>query len=1412
MNSPTLTLDETATGLTDQEWCAWLEDQERISFDEYQRRPNRLVSDFNGEKTFINDYIGREILELLQNANDAAAKAGKRGSVRFELLPSGLIAANTGAPFSKAGVASLCLPHTSPKPAEGPQMVGNKGLGFRAVLNWTRFPIILSADLAIVFSARVAKQKQAELVSLSEELARCIERQKSFSGELVVPLLAFPGFCPDGNLNTFLDNEAQHAVYARCRELWEAGYDTVIGMPFDRPTSHATALSQTEVLRPEVLLFARSIEKLEVAVTGKPTSTWRHYPSEAETSRVYLGPDDGTYQEWKVYSQRDSVPRKHLPADQPNATDYELVLAIPANHKSAAAHLYSYFPTQVRFSYPVVCHVTLDLKADRQQPQGTPANYFIVGKLAEFMAETAERLAKESNDETGLQLLTAQSPASDGLDQFNFRTRLLEAAKKRALIPTRASGLCTPPTARRTDFADTSWLPKAAFPTVVSLKDGHGLAPTLQWLDIPSLDSSDWSKVAPNLAFETITQRAEFIAGIIRYNVTEAHDIPGLLLAADGNPVPKGFRVFLPPANQTHLSLPPWFEIRFLHTDLRQALMERLKPKDQDALIISLSPLGVSRYSLDRILSALVAQANRRAEAEPDKQDDIRRKLLQALRSLFPDTLPKEERPRFPRDALVLVRSLADTYENARKLYLSAQYGSRGCILEDLYRPSALAKLIAPPTDLGLDPADASAPEFLLWLGVAELPRENIADSPENQFTQYVKSGLPEPVKMGDYLFETVDDIPSPTLKEVASLDGLGSFLTSASPAAVLAWLATDHRAVAWKSASLSHGKIGCWKSYAQSARFYDGPIPSYIRWKLQTTKWLPTRLGRPAAPQECLAETVQGIEELLPLPARATPEQTQRYGVPAQQFRDALDRAGVLPGFSQIDPEQLYELLLSLPTRDPAGSIAKSVYTAVLRHFDSAYVRDCAARERFIRSGNFWARTEVGEKYCPVQEVRHVDSEDIPATLCRRVNVAALPKRSGNQKVEALFGIKAIERRHIQRRILSHQPVCDATIISDEIEHLKPLFMALKQKARETVQFRQLKTMVCSSVEGEVEFNGQKEPLQLGAWDWILDDETHTAYILSDPQENDLLNSDLLADAVGQIFAAVFRVERGDDFARLVRCQRKDRLRMLKRLIGDDDIPAMEELERRYREAASEAEANEIHLPNSGLLPPTPATAQPIVVNLSAVQVAQPTTAGNGEEKPLQIEAKPHTPASPSAEIACRVTRTLSSSPRSFGGTRRVTDGTFCEFKAMEFEKCDTPPRFPVRVGNITGFQAPGVDVLSFATEQDRDQFIAGDRRDTLVARFIEVKGRSSEGAKIDLRDNAVKAARKYQDKYYLYRVFDRGNDTYELAVLKNPIADETGVHPFYKVNLEAATRTEEFSLAGGISEGSYLKHLGSV
>lgn len=44
---------------------------------------------------------------------------------------------------------------------------------------------------------------------------------------------------------------------------------------------------------------------------------------------------------------------------------------------------------------------------------------------------------------------------------------------------------------------------------------------------------------------------------------------------------------------------------------------------------------------------------------------------------------------------------------------------------------------------------------------------------------------------------------------------------------------------------------------------------------------------------------------------------------------------------------------------------------------------------------------------------------------------------------------------------------------------------------------------------------------------------------------------------------------------------------------------------------------------------------------------------------------------------------------------------------------------------------------------------------------------------------------------------------------MLRNPLADGTGVNVFYEVNLEAATRTEEFNLAGGLSESAFAEHI---
>ena len=140
------------------EWIAWLSLQEEQRIHSYSLVPDQLIADYRRERQITRDYQGREILELLQNANDAAAEKNTKGKVKLILSQDRLIIANTGRPFTIGGVQSLRISDLSPK-RNKKNLIGNKGLGFRAVLNWSRNPLILSGALSLTYSA----QKNADI-------------------------------------------------------------------------------------------------------------------------------------------------------------------------------------------------------------------------------------------------------------------------------------------------------------------------------------------------------------------------------------------------------------------------------------------------------------------------------------------------------------------------------------------------------------------------------------------------------------------------------------------------------------------------------------------------------------------------------------------------------------------------------------------------------------------------------------------------------------------------------------------------------------------------------------------------------------------------------------------------------------------------------------------------------------------------------------------------------------------------------------------------------------------------------------------------------------------------------------------------------------------------------------------------
>jgi len=96
------------------------------------------------EEQLSEEYHGRFLIELIQNADDACGPNG-RILIVFRPSPSPRLAVlNTGQGFTKKNFESLCtLGLTDKRPEEA---IGNKGLGFRSVLEICKSPMIFSSD------------------------------------------------------------------------------------------------------------------------------------------------------------------------------------------------------------------------------------------------------------------------------------------------------------------------------------------------------------------------------------------------------------------------------------------------------------------------------------------------------------------------------------------------------------------------------------------------------------------------------------------------------------------------------------------------------------------------------------------------------------------------------------------------------------------------------------------------------------------------------------------------------------------------------------------------------------------------------------------------------------------------------------------------------------------------------------------------------------------------------------------------------------------------------------------------------------------------------------------------------------------------------------------------------------------
>ncbi|MBY8339913.1 molecular chaperone Hsp90 [Streptomyces spinosirectus] len=165
--------------------------------DAWATSPARFREDANAEEDLVlGGYRDRLVVELAQNAADAAARAHREGRLRLTLRDGVLVAANTGAPLDATGVESLATLRASAKRDAEESTVGRFGVGFAAVLAVTDEPAVVGRHGGVRWSLAEARELAAETAGHSPGLGDEIRRRDGH-----VPLLRLPfaaeGTAPD---------------------------------------------------------------------------------------------------------------------------------------------------------------------------------------------------------------------------------------------------------------------------------------------------------------------------------------------------------------------------------------------------------------------------------------------------------------------------------------------------------------------------------------------------------------------------------------------------------------------------------------------------------------------------------------------------------------------------------------------------------------------------------------------------------------------------------------------------------------------------------------------------------------------------------------------------------------------------------------------------------------------------------------------------------------------------------------------------------------------------------------------------------------------------------------------------------------------------------------------------------------
>ncbi|MGW6861297.1 sacsin N-terminal ATP-binding-like domain-containing protein [Streptomyces xanthophaeus] len=343
--------------------------------------PARFREDANAEEDLaLGGYRDRLVVELAQNAADAAARAKVPGRMRITLHAGEgghavLAVANTGSPLDATGVESLSTLRASakrePALADGPAgagtSVGRFGVGFAAVLAVSDEPAVLGRHGGVRWSLPEARELARGAAVGSPGLGDELRRRDGH-----VPLLRLPlpaeGSAPDG-------------------------YDTVVVLPLRDAAAEDLVERLLAGIDDALLLTLPGLREIVVETPAGPARTLLR--GEEGPYTVIEDSLTGTNR-WRTVRHGGPIERALLadrPVEERLRPVWTVSWAVPVDTDGAplrpatAPVVHAPTPTDEPLGIPALLIATLPLDTTRRHPAPGPLTDFLVERAADAYAE-----------------------------------------------------------------------------------------------------------------------------------------------------------------------------------------------------------------------------------------------------------------------------------------------------------------------------------------------------------------------------------------------------------------------------------------------------------------------------------------------------------------------------------------------------------------------------------------------------------------------------------------------------------------------------------------------------------------------------------------------------------------------------------------------------------------------------------------------------------------------------------------------------------------------------------------------------------------------------------------------------------------------------------------------------------------